>query len=151
TRQKDAAMRPTLLAKLSSAFGVAVLSSLVLAPSSDAAPTSKGCPPDKVWSDSRGGCICAPGTTWDGASRTCISSCPAGKVQDPKGPRGTCIADPKTCPVNKRWSDAHGTCIVACPPGKIADAKGAACVVDPKSCAAGEQWSDAFGGCVPAC
>jgi hypothetical protein len=131
---------------VSSIIGATVLLGVTL-PSAVAAPASgktapapvfKACPRDKVWSDSKSGCVCGPGTTWNDGTKSCSSGCPAGKVQDPEASPGTCIAEPKqaaesgqTCPPDKQWSEAHQGCIVQCPAGKVADAKGRSCVDGP--------------------
>lgn len=147
---------------------VSVLAGLALVPSPPALgaetdgkpePRKKACPPDKVWNDSLGGCVCGPGTSWDEATRKCTSSCPPGKVQSPQKP-GVCITDSKrsrnapdreSCPSGKQWSDAHARCVVICRSGTIPDAKGAQCVSEPRACAQGQQWSDALARCVPGC
>jgi outer membrane biosynthesis protein TonB len=46
-------------------------------------PTPKACPRDKVWSESRNGCVCGPGSAWDTATRKCVAEgTPAGRQNE---------------------------------------------------------------------
>lgn len=97
--------------------------------SASAAPGDKACPPDKVWSESQNGCICAPNTSWDGNTRKCVP----GNVPPPVLPKASSSAapppkDPKACPDGKQWSDPHNACVIICGGGKIPNAKGDQCV-----------------------
>lgn len=123
-------------------------------------PTPRACPKDKVWNESRGGCVCAPPSVWDGTTRKCVVDgvviSPRSQVASPKAraPSASGSSAPfvrPVCSAAQEWSEAHQRCIVSCPADQIADAKGATCLTIPKHCAMGSQWSDAHDACVPIC
>jgi hypothetical protein len=105
-----------------------------------AAPGDKACPPDKVWSESQNGCVCAPNTSWDGNTRKCVpgnvpppvlpksSAAPSSSPSAPPPPPPPPSKDPKACPDGRQWSDPHNACVVICGGGKIPNAKGDQCV-----------------------
>lgn len=167
----SAAMYRSLLAALS---GLALLVALV--PAAGAAPsgggtkakeekkdkpTPRACPRDKVWNETRGGCICAPPSTWDDATRKCVvdgapvlppaASAPSEPSPVAGRPDPTAPATRPLCASSQEWSDAHQRCIVRCPPNQFADAKGKTCLTIPKTCTPGSEWSDEHESCVPIC
>lgn len=123
-------------------------------PEADRKParTYKACPRDKVWSESQGGCVCAPGLAWDDAARKCAATAPPATGRgEPAPPKARVEPPAKTCPQGQRWSEAHDGCVVACPRGTVSDAKGKACVSVARACRAGEVWNERQGACTPTC
>ncbi len=111
----------------------------------------RACPPDMVWRENGGGCVCASAMRWDEAAKRCTTACPPGKVQVSDAPPGTCAVPARTCPPGRRWSELHDGCVVVCPAGKAANQAGTGCVADAHGCPADTQWFETRRACLPFC
>ena len=173
TRQHVTTTRRFTTSACVALFGFAVVAA------AHAAPGDKACPPDKVWSESQNGWICAPNTSGGGKKRRCVP----GNVPPPVLPKPSASTapppprekKPKACPDGKQWSDPHSACVVICSGGKVPNAKGDQCVAPSappppqptasssskppppaakpttKECPEGREWKAAFDACVPIC